>query len=62
MVLCSTNDQVMGLVGMDDGQFIWKICLSLREEGEEASEQTRRKDTGVKKLLLISVFPDTRGL
>ena len=44
---------------MDDGQSIWKICLSLREEGEDVREDTGMKDTGVKKLLLISAFPDT---
>ena len=44
---------------MDDGQSIWKICLSLREVGEDAREDTGMKDTGVKKLLLISAFPDT---
>ena len=49
----------MGLVGMDDGQSILKICLSLREEGGHDRDKTGRKYTGVKKLHLISVFPDT---
>ena len=30
----------------------------MREEAEDAREEAGRKDTGVKKLLLVSVFPD----
>ena len=50
----------MGLSGMDDGQSMLKIGLTLREEDEDNASKlvkSQRKDTGVKKLLLLSVFP-----
>ena len=55
--------KVMGLTGMDDGQSMLKIGLTLREEDKDEDNENKlskslRKDTGVKKLLLLSVFPD----
>ena len=37
--------QVVGMVGMDDGQSILKICLTLKEEKDEENMEPNNNDT-----------------
>ena len=60
---------ITGLVGLDQGQGSLKVALTLVNKNQDGEESVRSKysegvapknfkDTSVKKLLLLSVYPD----